>query len=384
MRHISWALTAVCLSGCTNLSEPGRSIGQDTATEGDLHDTRDTGEDTSEDTGEARHDTADTQDPDEEQTETGLQDDAQLVAVDLPTEMACDATYPASVEMRNTGLATWDYQDGYKLGAVNDEDSLYGPDVRVWIPEGVSVAPGETFVFEFDLTAPQATSDYLTDWQMVHEGVQWFGETTQETVSVSCGTLTYCDPLTDSVLQAGFSDKSVSGGRFTAAGWQTTGDNDQLLLAMNSPMSGDGVLEVEVSNFDPQSQYTGTKHQIINMYTSDNGSQDVFDTTEAWYNIRTGTNYGTGLKFLAAPNGGDSREEARLIESASWDPNDVHTLRVEWDATDVRLYLNGSELVSLGFAARVQPLQHIFLGTDNVYSAQIGPVYSNLCITHNP
>jgi len=52
--------------------------------------------------------------------------------------------------------------------------------------------------------------------------------------------------------------------------------------------------------------YSSEKHQIINMYTSDDGSQGVFDTDEAWWNLRTGTNYGTGLNLLAAPNGGDS------------------------------------------------------------------------------
>ena len=55
---------------------------------------------------------------------------------------------------------------------------------------------------------------------------------------------------------------------------------------------------------------------VRNMYTTDNGSQDVFDSNEAWWNLRTGTNYGTGLTILAAPTGGDSREEARVIEEA--------------------------------------------------------------------
>ena len=124
-----------------------------------------------------------------------------------------------------------------------------------------------------------------------------------------------------------------------------------------------------------------SSHVIINMYTTDNGSQDVFDTDEAWWNIRTGTNYGTGMKMLAAPNGGDSREEARLIADASWNPADVHTFSVHWDASEVSVYLDGTHLETLGYSGRVQPLQHVFLGTDNVYVAQVGPVYSNLCVT---
>jgi len=30
------------------------------------------------------------------------------------------------------------------------------------------------------------------------------------------------------------------------------------------------------------------------------------------------------------------------------------------------------------------PTQHIFVGTDNVYVAQVGPIYANLCVSHTP
>jgi hypothetical protein len=195
---------------------------------------------------------------------------------------------------------------------------------------------------------------------------------------------TFCDPLTDAGLQSGFTDKSVDGGSFSAAGWQTTSGDDQILLALSASVGGQGLFEIDVTNFDPARQYSGTKHQVINMYSSDNGSQDVFDTEEAWWNIRTGSNYGTRFKLLAAPIGGDSREEERLIESASWDPSDIHTFRVEWDSQDVSLYLDGTWLVELPFDGRVQPLEHIFIGRDNVYSGQVSPIYSNLCVTLQP
>ena len=161
-------------------------------------------------------------------------------------------------------------------------------------------------------------------------------------------------------------------------------DEDQLLLEMSNGISGSGLFEIDVTNFDPTAQYSATKHQIVNMYTSDNGSQDVFDTNEAWWNIRTGTNYGTGLKVLAAASGGDSRDEARLIQNASWNPADIHTFTVEWDSQAIAIYLNGSHLETLPFNGRIQPLQYTFIGRDNVYSGQVGPIYSNLCVTRNP
>ena len=139
-----------------------------------------------------------------------------------------------------------------------------------------------------------------------------------------------------------------------------------------------------MTNFDPVTQYTSDKHQIINMYTSNDGSQAVFDTDEAWWNIRTGTNYYTGFKFLASPRGGDEREEVRLIESATWNPADLHTFRVEWDSADVHVYLDGVYLDTLAFDGRIEPLQTIFVGKDNVYLGQVGPIYSNLRVTYEP
>jgi len=312
-------------------------------------------------------------------------DDAEVVAVHLPTQLDCGATFQASVEMRNIGQATWTRAGGYKLGGVNDQDSLYGPDARVWLDEGDAVAPGETHRFELELTAPLVADAYLTDWRMVHESIQWFGETTAETVTVTCGVQSYCDPLIDSSLQAGFADKTIRGGSFSSAGWQSTGDDDQILLRLSAPVLASGSLEIDVSNFDPTTQYRGTKHQIINMYTSDDGSQGVFETDEAWWNIRTGSNYGTGFKVLAAPIGGDSREEARLLENATWDPTQTYTFTVTWDSQSIDIYLDGSHLQSLGFDGRVQALQHVFIGKDNVfYDGQVGPIYSNLCVTIQP
>jgi len=330
----------------------------------------------------------DTGDPFEE-VDTGdapsmPEDDAELVWVDLPTHLNCSESYIATVEMRNIGTNTWTRADGYKLGAVNDSDSLYGPDTRVWLPESVAIAPGESHMFDFVMQAPEAAASYLTDWQMVHEGVRWFGESTTEAVAVTCSQAqTTCDPLTQPTLESGFANKSVQGGSFSASGWQTTSGSDQLVLELASGVSSSGSLEVDVTNFSPTTQYSRNKHQVLNMYTSDNGSQDVFASTEAWWNIRTGTNYGTGFKVLAAPHGGNSREEARIMQNASWNPSDTYRFSVVWDSQTIQFYLDGTLVESLPFHGQTDPMQHVFIGKDNVYDGQIGPIYSNLCVTRN-
>ena len=312
------------------------------------------------------------------------EDAAVIVTSDLPTALACADTTTGSVTVRNTGSATWTRDAGYKLGAVDDEDPFYSSDTRVWLPDGVAVPTGDSYTFEFPLVGPDAPATYTTDWRMVHEGVHWFGETVSASVVVECAGGSVVDPLTEAALQDGFADKQISGGSFTADGWQTTGAYDQLVLVLDTAIHGAGSLEIDVRNFDPTTQYSSDKHQIINLYTSEDGSQAVFDTDEAWWNIRTGMNYGTGVKLLAAAMGGDSREEVRLIASASWDPSDVYTWRVDWDDSAVRVSLDGTELDSLGFSGRTQPLTTVFLGRDNVYEGQVGPIYSNLRVSWEP
>jgi hypothetical protein len=112
-------------------------------------------------------------------------DGAQVVGHTLPDTLVAGQTVQATVTMRNTGTSTWDR--AFKLGANGDDDPLRaGMDVREWLPQGTTVAPGadHTFTFTVTLLAPQQPGQYLTDWRMVHEGVQWFGPVVSKTVMV--------------------------------------------------------------------------------------------------------------------------------------------------------------------------------------------------------
>jgi hypothetical protein len=48
------------------------------------------------------------------------------------------------------------------------------------------VLPGDSWTFTIELAAPGAAGSYLTDWQMVREGVSWFGEQVAAEVNVVC------------------------------------------------------------------------------------------------------------------------------------------------------------------------------------------------------
>ncbi len=111
------------------------------------------------------------------------EDGAAIVSADLPSVLDAGQTFDAQVTVKNTGTATWT-RDTHKLGAVDDSDPLHGPDARVYLPQGVNVAPGDSWTFRIPMRAPQGKGTYKTDWRMVHEGVRWFGGLAERDVTV--------------------------------------------------------------------------------------------------------------------------------------------------------------------------------------------------------
>lgn len=115
--------------------------------------------------------------------EAGVADDAVIVSATFPDTLACDEAGQAVIVVRNTGTATWNDVD-YKLGGVDDADDL--ADTRVYMAPGTVVPPGGEYSFTVAMVGPAEVGTYHTDWQMVHEAVQWFGETAASRVGVHC------------------------------------------------------------------------------------------------------------------------------------------------------------------------------------------------------
>ena len=116
-----------------------------------------------------------------------LIDDARVKSGHAPSALACGETATAQLTLTNTGTTTWTNSDGYKLGAVGDSDP-FTSNTRILIPDGVGVLPGADYTFTGTLTAPMVAGTYVTDWQMVKEGVRWFGAITTQPISVTCTT----------------------------------------------------------------------------------------------------------------------------------------------------------------------------------------------------
>ncbi|MBI5389134.1 Ig-like domain-containing protein, partial [Candidatus Woesearchaeota archaeon] len=102
----------------------------------------------------------------------------------FPDALEVCSSAPVSLTMKNTGAVTWTLQEQYRLGAVGDADP-FTTALRHDLNSGESIVPGQTKRFDFTLTAPQLGGVYTTDWQMLQEGVAWFGDVFAKNIVVS-------------------------------------------------------------------------------------------------------------------------------------------------------------------------------------------------------
>ena len=108
-------------------------------------------------------------------------DNAQQVSNTIPAVMTAGASCTVSITVKNNSFMAWD-STNYKLGAVDDSDPFAGG--RQLIANGVTVNPGQQYTFTFTMTVPTTPGTYTTDWRMVQENVNWFGDTLTKQVQV--------------------------------------------------------------------------------------------------------------------------------------------------------------------------------------------------------
>ncbi len=105
--------------------------------------------------------------------------DAQFISQSVPTTMIVGAKYPVSITFRNTGTNPW-YSGQVRLGSQNPQDNVIWGFGRVDIKGKYSpVVPNTNYTFNFTVTAPycpNSPGNYNFQWQMLKEGVKWFGE----------------------------------------------------------------------------------------------------------------------------------------------------------------------------------------------------------------
>ncbi|AFC99382.1 Subtilisin-like serine proteases (peptidase S8 family) [Methanocella conradii HZ254] len=112
--------------------------------------------------------------------------DSMFISYNLPDSLESGQSYIASVTMKNTGNYPWSEDSRIRLGAVGDgsgDASKFGP-IRFSLPPGTTIQPGQTYTFNFTMTAPSTPGTYKPQYQMVWEGKQWFGGIATKTITV--------------------------------------------------------------------------------------------------------------------------------------------------------------------------------------------------------
>ena len=99
---------------------------------------------------------------------------ARFVAQSVPPQMSLNAMWPVRVQFLNTGTEIWRATEPVRLAVQLPMDNLYWGVQRALLT--ADVAPGEVATFDFKVTAPATPGTYPFSWQMVREGVEFFGE----------------------------------------------------------------------------------------------------------------------------------------------------------------------------------------------------------------
>ncbi len=181
-------------------------------------------------------DEADTQtDPEPQDTgeSVSAENAALFVSADFPSSLSCGESTVAELTLRNNGTTTWNRGSDYKLGALNDEDPFKPGDVRVWLGESDSVSPGEPFAFEIELDAGDEAGTWTTDWQMVQESVEWFGDVASYEVEVVCEESPVEEASTFDLNDVTWLHSDVSGWSQTATLSSVTVSGDEICLNYN-------------------------------------------------------------------------------------------------------------------------------------------------------
>ncbi len=107
----------------------------------------------------------------------------EYVSDTIPSSMNPGQSYNVSITFTNRGVL-WDSDHGFKLGAVGDSDPFAAFNRVDMTGE---VGPGDSYTFYFTMTAPTTPNLYMTEWQMVRQGIAWFGPICSKQISVGSG-----------------------------------------------------------------------------------------------------------------------------------------------------------------------------------------------------
>lgn len=97
------------------------------------------------------------------------------VSIKGGTTVAIGQSYEAEVRIQNNGGDwVWDGSNPYRLGSIDPLDNTIWSIGRVDLPVS-PIKSGDIATFKFNIWPPEAPGKHSFNWQMVQEGIGWFG-----------------------------------------------------------------------------------------------------------------------------------------------------------------------------------------------------------------
>ncbi len=202
-------------------------------------------------------------------------------------------TISVSITMKNTGTTTWTKDGGYKLGFPGPEDSAVWGLSRVEFEIDEEIKPYEEKTFSFDIRVPVDNGHYIFQWQMIEDGVEWFGSKTDiENLRIGGEGIYFddCDQLTDWNSSASLVLNSVDKQQGSNCLEFTGSNTDEYKKAFSSPYFSGGSVNSTILQFwyytsDPSKM--GTNQVEL----GSGGKNDINEYSWSLSGLSTGWNF---------------------------------------------------------------------------------------------
>jgi hypothetical protein len=105
------------------------------------------------------------------------------VTSDIPATMELGQATTFHVTATNTGTYPWTAATNFRLGEVYRSTTIPGIPDRLYLPAGTTIGAGQSYTWTLTVT-PTVLGVNNLDWNMLQEGVVWFGSNCVKTVNV--------------------------------------------------------------------------------------------------------------------------------------------------------------------------------------------------------
>ncbi len=115
--------------------------------------------------------------------------DAKIIRDNIPEEIEAGDSVTATIVIQNEGNFSWSHAKNIALGQHDDETDFGQGRYAINDDEDEITVYGGIFrgrvkVFTVQILAPETAGTYVTHWQMIQEGGDWFGDILTKTIEV--------------------------------------------------------------------------------------------------------------------------------------------------------------------------------------------------------